>query len=172
MKNHTINKSDFTPSSLFSVSNAYHMMKLSYAVYAGTTDDIGAEEDWSITEKMTLQRNIIGFYDKGLIVGKFIKTFEEFNIQSIDEGPDDINKEKVWAIIEKVMQKTTRGGKPYLIITATGLTEKPYSFRIWNTSMSDTDIWNEGSVVVFSLYYDKEWGYNLSKYSEPLKVTK
>lgn len=28
------------------------MMKLSYAVYAGTVDDIGAKEDWSITEKL------------------------------------------------------------------------------------------------------------------------
>ncbi len=52
MKNYVIDRNKFNPSSNWSASNALHMMKLSYAVYAGTTDNIGASEDWSITEKL------------------------------------------------------------------------------------------------------------------------
>ena len=49
-----INKNEFVPSSHWSVSNALHMMKLSYAVYAGTTDiEKGLpKEDWGITERL------------------------------------------------------------------------------------------------------------------------
>jgi len=54
MSNYVINKNEFVPSSLWSVSNALHMMKLSYAVYAGTTDiEKGLpKEDWGITERL------------------------------------------------------------------------------------------------------------------------
>ena len=54
MSNYVINKNEFDPSSNWSVSNALHMMKLSYAVYAGTTDiEKGLpKEDWGITERL------------------------------------------------------------------------------------------------------------------------
>lgn len=52
MKDYVIDKKEFFPSSEWSSSNALHMMKLSYAVYSGTTDDIGSAEDWTITEKL------------------------------------------------------------------------------------------------------------------------
>ena len=38
MSHYVINRNEFVPSSHWSVTNALHMMKLSYAVYAGTTD--------------------------------------------------------------------------------------------------------------------------------------
>ena len=52
MKNYIIERSEFVPTSNWRPSNALHMMKLSYAAYAGTTDNIGAKEDWSITERL------------------------------------------------------------------------------------------------------------------------
>ncbi len=52
MKNLLIDRNEFVPSHDWSISNALHMMKLSYAVYAGTTDNVGQEEDWSITENL------------------------------------------------------------------------------------------------------------------------
>ncbi len=54
MKNYVIDRNEFVPSSDWSSSNALHMMKLSYAVYAGTTDNVGLPEDWSITERLVL----------------------------------------------------------------------------------------------------------------------
>ncbi len=52
MKDYIIDKSEFSPSSMWNVSNALHLMKLSYAVYAGTTDNIGATENWTTTEQL------------------------------------------------------------------------------------------------------------------------
>jgi len=54
MNNYVINKDEFVPSGDWSISNAIHMMKLSYAVYAGTTDiERGLpKEDWGITERL------------------------------------------------------------------------------------------------------------------------
>ncbi len=52
MENEVIDRSRFNGAdSRFSVSNALHCMELSYLSYAGTTDNVGASEDWSITEK-------------------------------------------------------------------------------------------------------------------------
>jgi predicted lipase len=53
MKDRIIDRSQFDgATSRYTNNNSLHMMKLSYAVYAGTVDIIGAEEDWSITEKL------------------------------------------------------------------------------------------------------------------------
>jgi len=52
VKNYLIDRSEFIQSEHWSLSNALHMMKLSYAAYAGTTDDIGSKEAWSITENL------------------------------------------------------------------------------------------------------------------------
>lgn len=52
MKDYVIDRNEFTPQESWSISNALHMMKLSYAVYAGTTDNVGAREDWSLTERL------------------------------------------------------------------------------------------------------------------------
>lgn len=52
MPNYLINRNEFVATGSWSISNALHMMKLSYAVYAGTTDNVGSTEDWSITERL------------------------------------------------------------------------------------------------------------------------
>jgi hypothetical protein len=54
LKKYVIDRNEFVPSSDWSSSNALHMMKLSYAVYAGTTDNVGLPEDWSVTERLVL----------------------------------------------------------------------------------------------------------------------
>lgn len=128
-------------------------------------------DDWSTVEKIGIQKGIVGFYDKGLIVGEFLKTFEEFNIKAIDDTPDNKSKLKVWAIIETVDQKMSRNGKPFINVSATGMTDKPYFFRVWNTSVKETSIWIEGNVVVFGLDFDKKWGFNVSRRIEPMVIT-
>jgi DNA polymerase-3 subunit alpha len=141
--------------------------KLSLADAAAAAD----QDDWTVAEKMTIQRAIVGFYDKGLIVGKFLKTFEKFGIQGVDESADERNKNHVWGVVEKVEQKTTKTNKPYLVVTTSGLSDKPYTFRAWNATLNNPN-WCEGNIVVFTLEYDKNWGYNLKRNCEVLKVTK
>lgn len=129
-------------------------------------------DDWTAAEKITLQREIVGFYDKNLIVRKFLKTFEEFEICAIDECDDEKKKVRVWAVVEKIIQKTTKNGKPFLVVTASGTTDKPYNFRVWDVNAQMTQIWIEGNVAIFGLDYSEEFGYSLSKKVKPMRVTK
>lgn len=139
-------------------------------------------EDWPASEKIAFQRALMGFYDKGLILGKYAKLFKEFDITAIDEyGADMIedgeeeykgNLIRVWGIVEEVTEKKTVNGKPFLAVKVTGMTEKPYYFRIWAMTKAQTNIWEAGNVVTFSLDYDSEYGYSLSRKSKALRVTK
>lgn len=76
MREYVINKGEFDAASTWSISNALHMMKLSYAIYAGTTDEVGSSENWSITEKLVSEagyemRRIeatLGIYDPNAMI--------------------------------------------------------------------------------------------------------
>lgn len=129
-------------------------------------------KDWPTTEKNKFQREIVGFYDKNLLVGKFMDVFDTYDIKGVDEATDETNKKRVWGVVEKVIQKTTKTKKPYLVVTTTGMSNKPYTFRIWNTALKENSKWSEGNVLVFSLSYDENWGYNLSSADKVIKLTK
>jgi hypothetical protein len=134
--------------------------------------ELAPTKDWSAAEKIVFQKEIFGFYDKSLILGGYRKVFDEFNIQSIDAAPDEQDKQKVWGLIEEVKEKTTRTKRPFLTVKVSGESDKPYYFKVWGTSLASTDLWIEGSIVVFSLDYDKRYGYSLSRDHKPMKVNK
>lgn len=130
------------------------------------------EDDWTTTEKMVIQKEIIGFYDKGLIISEYQDILDQYEIQAVDEVPDNVKKVHIWGVVEKVDQKITRTGKPFLVVTTTGMSDLPYTFRIWDTSKEKTPVWTEGNVVVFSLGYSKQWGYSLPRNCNVVKMTK
>jgi DNA polymerase-3 subunit alpha len=128
-------------------------------------------DDWTTTEKMIIQQKIVGFYDKGLIIKEFLSTFEDLGIEAIDEARDEKSKSRIWAVVEKAVEKRTKTKKKYLQITVSGMSEKLYLFRAWDTSKENAT-WSEGSVVVFSLDFSKKWGYSLSRKEGALRVSK
>jgi DNA polymerase-3 subunit alpha len=142
------------------------VMSLKEAAFA-TPDD-----DWTAVEKMTNQKEIIGFYDKNLLIGEYKEVLEEFKIKAIDEVPDNKAKKRVWAVVEKVEQRTTVNRKPFLVVTVSGMSEVFYMFRVWDTSMAKTEYWKEGYVLVFNLSHSKEWGYNVPRGCEVIRLTK
>jgi len=129
-------------------------------------------EDWPISVKMAKQKAIVGFFNKAILVGEFIDMFEEFGISAIDETPDERDKQKIWGVVETIVQKKTKTDKPYLVVTASGMSDKTYTFKVWNKKREKDGDWSEGNVLVFGLEYDKEWGYNFPRYNKVLKVTK
>lgn len=138
-----------------------------------TLEDLASEvdeTDWTSIEKIEQQKELMGFYDKGILIEEVLPTFIEMNIEAIDENPEDGPKARVWALLEDVKEKETSKGKPYLVVKASGMTEKLYNFRVWNTEKND--LWSLGSVIVFSLEYDQKWGYNIPRNCEVIKVTK
>jgi len=62
--------------------------------------------------------------------------------------------------------------KPFLVVTVSGVSNKPYSFRVWNASVKNNTLWKEGNVIICSLDYDEDYGYSLSNKSKVMKVTK
>ena len=96
--------------------------------------------------------------------------FEEFGVKAVDEVADNRQKKNVWAVVESITQKKTKNNKPYLAVTVSGMSDKEYFFRVWNQKRDDD--WSEGNVLIFSLDYNQEWGYNVTRNSRVLRVTK
>lgn len=131
-------------------------------------------QDWSSAEKIIIQKEITGFYDKSLIISKLLKTFRDFNISAIDEYyEDDYNgpMKKVWAVVEDVETKTTKTGKTQYNITVSGASNKLYKFKGWLKEHQAKD-WQIGNAMIFSLSYSDEWGYSLAKDQQYLRITK
>lgn len=128
--------------------------------------------DWTVAEKIIFQKELTGFYDKGLVVNKFLKAFREFDITAIDEySEEDGPKMKVWGVVEEVEQKTTSNGKVYYTITVSGYSESIYRFKAW-IKEEELNTWKIGNVVVFGIDYSQDWGYSLSKKFKYFLVTK
>jgi len=132
-------------------------------------------DDWTNPEKIKNQKDITGFYDKGLIINKLLKTFREFNISAIDEYYDDEEENgpmnKIWAVVEDIEEKTSKNGKLYYTISASGMGSKIYRFKA-NLKPNDLSTWQIGSALIFSLTYSDEWGYSLSTHQKALRVNK
>jgi DNA polymerase-3 subunit alpha len=128
-------------------------------------------DDFSSAEKIIFQKEIIGFYDKALIIGKYLEIFEKFDIESVDFDEEDGSKPKVWAVVENIEAKTTANNRSYYKITVSGNSSKEYSFKAW-IKPAEAELWAIGNVMVFGLDYSEDWGYSLSKKSKIIKVTK
>jgi DNA polymerase III subunit alpha len=142
--------------------------KTTFEVLALETDST----DWTSVQKIEHQKEIVGFYDKSLIVGKYLPMFREFEIDAIDEADDEKAKKRVWAIVDEITQKVAKTGqkKPFIVVKASGITEKPYTFRVWNTMASKSLYWVPGNVLVFGLQYSDEWGYAVPANAKIIKV--
>lgn len=133
--------------------------------------DAAETKDWSTPEKIAMQKELVGFYDKGLVLAKLHDTFKEFEIESVDEVEDEREKINVWGLVEKRTSRETKNGKKYLIVSVSGKSTITYDFKVWTLTKGST-IWDEGNVVVFSLDYDRDWGYSLNRSSKALVINK
>jgi len=139
--------------------------KLILDQYAGET------KEWSIYEKIKNQIETIGFYDKNLVIDKYIKQFNEFGIKAIDETKDEVDKDNIWVVIEDVVEKTTKNrNNKYKIVKCVGKTDKQYDFKVWkNWNTAEENVWQNGSVIVLSLKWDPDYGYSLNKGQQVLR---
>ena len=138
-----------------------------------TIEELAAEanaDDWTTSEKIQHQKELLGFYDKSLVIGDAEQVLAEYNVSPIDQVADDEDKNNVWVLVDKVSEKKTKKGSTFLIVSATGLSEKTYSFRVWNASTATTKIWKEGNLLVLSLEYEKLYGYSVGRNSDILVI--
>jgi DNA polymerase-3 subunit alpha len=78
--------------------------KITFESVADMTDF----KDWPVAEKVVMQKDLVGYYDKDLILSQFSAALEKFNIAAIDETPDNYKKSSVWALLEKVEEKKSK----------------------------------------------------------------
>jgi DNA polymerase III alpha subunit len=136
-------------------------------------DDVSEADptDFTSAEKIIFQKEIIGYYDKSLIIGKYLDLFEKFDIESVDFDEEDGSKPKVWAVVENIQEAVTANNKKYYRITVSGFSSKEIHFKAW-IKEEESRLWAIGNVLVFGLDYSPDWGYSLSRKSKVLKVTK
>lgn len=127
--------------------------------------------DFTSSEKIIFQKEIIGFYDKSLVVGKYLDILERFNIDPIDAEEEDCSRTKVWGVVEDIKRNTTKNNKVYYLIKVSGMSGKEFTFKAWIKD-EQAALWAIGNVLVFGLDYSDDWGYSLSRKSDVLKVNR
>lgn len=125
--------------------------------------------DWTDMEKIKIEKEVLGFYDKSNILQKLRPIIDEFEIESVDNFEEDGPRQKVWGVVEEVVEKTSPKGKKYYTITVSGEKNKDVTFKCFTFGPRQIQEWIPGSVFVFGLNYD-EWGYSLSKDSKIIKL--
>lgn len=154
-----------------------HMDKFKKGKVKMEEASLNETEDFTSAEKLNFQKEIIGFYDKDLIMNRYIRILNEFNIPAVDAKEDDEEqaedgpKAKVWGIVENIEQKETSNKKIYYTITVSGETNKTLKFKAW-IKPDEAALWAPGNVLVFGLDYSSDWGYSLSRKQKYIKVTK
>lgn len=125
--------------------------------------------DWTDMEKIKIEKEILGFYDKSNILKTIKPIIQEFEIESVDNFTEDGPRQKVWGVVEEVVEKTSPKGKKYYTITVSGEHNRDVTFKCFIFGSKQIQEWTPGSVFVFGLNYD-EWGYSLSKDSKTIKI--
>jgi DNA polymerase-3 subunit alpha len=129
--------------------------------------------DWTLGDKIVIQNELIGFYDKSPLIEKYINFLNEYGIDAIDEQKsgyeiegeeetEEFSKNKVWCIVEGVEEKTTKNGKLYYNITVSGISNKTYTFKAW-IKPTQISLFKPANVVILSLGYEPQWGFSLNK---------
>jgi glutamate synthase domain-containing protein 1 len=134
-------------------------------------------DDWTMIEKINFQRELVGFYDKSVIISKYIKMLNEFEISAIDEQEnpygeeeDNFPRTKVWCIVESIESKETKNGKKYYNITVSGMSNKTIVFKAW-IKPEQLTTFAPTNIICLSLDFSLDWGYSLSKNFKFFKVS-
>jgi len=108
MKERTIDRSQFHGAiRKYNDYNSLHIMKLCYAVYAGTTDTVGADEDWDITEKLMMDAGYkMKHFDarKGIYEPNAMVVWDDDNVFLVFRGTEPTSWNQ-WATDANLLRK-------------------------------------------------------------------
>lgn len=94
--------------------------------------ELSGGDDWSRGEKIAFYKELIGDINLDLIISPRVRDrLAEHGIRSLDEHN---GKGVYWFVLDNAVQKTTRNGKPYLllnVVTPLGAKQKVYCWG-WN----------------------------------------
>jgi DNA-directed DNA polymerase III PolC len=133
-------------------------------------DNLAAEtdsSDWSIQEKLSIYKELMGEMDLDLILSKKAQNkLREKGYVSINEFPENAPAALVWFILEDYIVKKTQYGKPFLIMTVSGISGKQERVCLWDW----TDDSNMDKLKGYLGYVNSnERGYS-AKISEVMEI--
>lgn len=128
-------------------------------------DDLAAEasdEDWTLNEKIKLSKELLGETDLDLIISKKSqKKLHTKGYVSINEYPEDEKMALTWFVLEGFTKKKTKHGKPYLLLTVSGVSGKQERVFLWD--------WSEQQILTTNKGYLGIIDYNGRGYSTKMR---
>ena len=86
--------------------------------------------EWTRREVAERSTKYLGSFNAGLLIPQeVIDKFEEMNIRSLDEYCE---KDLYWFLVADAVPKLTKNGRPYLIVTGTGLAGARHRMFCWS----------------------------------------
>lgn len=120
--------------------------------------------DWSNIEKIEIQKDLIGTYDKNLLFDKeTLEVLKKYNVCPLG----DLNEraQKIWFILNEYEQKKTKNGKPYWKLSISDGAGINKTFNYFN----DLEV-KKSAIYIGELVLKDGWVNSVSK-SEIIRVS-
>lgn len=126
-----------------------------------------SKEDWTKEEKISQQEELLGTYDKTLLLKEeVLELFREHNIQPLDDV--DEFQRNTWFILKDAIKKSTKAGKQYMLLKVCDVDESIKNFNYFG--VPPTEGFSKNSLYIGQLFYKNGW-LNAAYGSKLLKVT-
>ncbi len=99
----------------------------------GLIAEFDGTEDWSIEKKIAIYKELMGEMNLDLVMSSTLQQrMVDKECPSISEFPEDHDLALTWFVIESTSEKKTRYGKPYLLLTVSGMSGKQDKIYMWD----------------------------------------
>jgi len=117
-------------------------------------------------EKSKLYKTYLGYDLHQILSDEFEVIKTVFARNGIKQFNDIDRSGCVGGYVEKIVDKLTKSGKKYHIVTINdGTNSHPIKLWPWNMDSSfDASIIEEGSVIILDISYEDQWGYSNMKF--------
>lgn len=122
---------------------------------AAVTDD----DDWELEQKLEDYKTLMGEVNLDLVIPKNLqKRLLQKGYHSIDAFPEDVNGALCWFVVEDWVKRKTKYGKPYVVLSVSGLSGRQEGVKIWDWDESIEFLKNTG----YRAYVEKDnFGFKL-----------
>jgi len=121
--------------------------------------------DWTRSEKIGIQRDLLGTYDKTLLFSKrVLDTLREYDILPLSDVSEDIHLH--WFIVKNYEIKETQWGKPYVALRICDIDEKTKRLNYFGPLEEKI---KKNTVYIAPLHINNGW-LNVQRNKELLRI--
>jgi len=132
--------------------------------FAEVVEKCDFEGDFSRLEKINNRIALTGNYPVDLIVSPVVvSVLDEMGIPPISEQKK--SGEKCWFVVTDTLEKKTRGGKPYLVLTVIDSSYETRQVNLWGYNPKRDHV-KEHVLYVAAPRYQPEWGHSFNGFRD------